>query len=199
MLKGRQLVGSGSRYKKPDNDFYATNPDTVRIFLDKFLEDGENIDGKVWECACGNGNISKVLREYKNGNGIVKSSDIVDRGYHKNFKVIDFLDPKLKTRADVIITNPPFSLLNDFITQGLRLTDNYLIFLAKIQTLETQKRGEILKNSPLKFVYVNTVRQATWHNGNPCDPNGCPWGTTMCLCWFVWKKGYKGEPIIRFL
>lgn len=101
--------------------------------------------------------------------------------------------------ADLIITNPPFSLINDFIKQALRLSNRYVIFLAKIQTLETLERKELLENSPLKYVYVHSSRQATWKNGEPLDPDGNKWQTTMCLAWFVWDKEYKGEPIIRFI
>lgn len=102
-------------------------------------------------------------------------------------------------RADLIITNPPFSLINDFIKQALKLSNRYVIFLAKIQTLETVERKELLENSPLKYVYVHSSRQATWKNGEPLDSNGDKWSTTMCLAWFIWDKEYKGEPVVRFV
>ena len=58
---------------------------------------------------------------------------------------------------------------------------------------------KILKNSPLKYAYVHSKRQATWKDDQPFDARGKKWTTTMCLAWFVWNKEYNGEPIIRFI
>ena len=120
---------------------------------------------------------------------------MIDRGYGESG--IDFLKSDL--RADLIITNPPFSLMNEFIAHGLKQTDRYLVFLAKIQTLEGVERKKILENSQLKYIYVHSTRQATWKNGEPLDPKGKKWATTMMLAWFVWDKEYNGEPVVRWL
>ena len=169
----------------------------MELFLDRFIADGNKLAGVIWEPACGTGNITKVLQGHLPPPippGF--SSDIVYRGFGCT-RTIDFLKSEIK--ADIIITNPPFSKINEFIRQGLKLAEKYLIFLAKIQTLETIERAEILKSSPLKYVYVHTARQATWKNGEEKAPNGKKWATTMCLAWFVWEIGYMGEPVIRFL
>lgn len=129
-------------------------------------------------------------------NSRVISTDLVYRNYGEGGK--DFLSSNF-SEADLIITNPPFSLINEFTLQALKLSKRYVIFLAKIQTLETLERKSILENSPLKYVYVHSSRQATGKNGEPLDPSGKKWATTMCLAWFVWDKEYKGEPIIRFI
>lgn len=201
-LRGDRLVGSNSKYGRVENDFYATNPETVKKFLtvlakDKLLAEIFN-DSTVWECACGTGNIVKAMQDYFRTRSIYieryMASDLVYRGYGC---ILDFL--KSNTKADVIITNPPFSLMNDFIKHGLEQTNRFLIFFAKIQLLETKARAEILKNSPLRYVYVHSERQGTWRNGNPLDENGKTWSTTMCMAWFVWDKEYKGEPILRFI
>ncbi len=195
-LSGGQLAGGNSATEKADNDFYATDPKTVRLFLNKALEDGA-IDlpaGSIWEPACGNGNIMEVVKEYFPLCSW-RSTDLIYRGYGKG--EIDFL--KSDFNADLIITNPPFSLINEFIKKGIELSNHYVIYLAKIQTLETVERKSILKNSPLKYIYVHSSRQATWKNGEPLAPNGKKWATTMCLAWFIWDKEYKGEPIVRFV
>jgi hypothetical protein len=195
-LSGGQLAGGNSTTEKAENDFYATDPETVKLFLDEFYyNEYDNID-KIWENACGNGNISETLKEYFIDTKTI-STDLIDRGY--GMEGIDFLNTSFNPNADLIITNPPFSLVNDFIKGGLKKTNRYLVYLCKIQLLETVGRKELLENSPLKYVYVHSKRQATWKNGEPLDPNGKPWATTMCLAWFVWDKEYKGEPIIKFL
>lgn len=192
-LSGGQLAGGNSISEKADNDFYATDPKTVDLFLDCFSEI-KDFSGKIWECACGNGNISNELKKYFPKAEII-SSDLVYRGFGKG--ETDFLESK--DVADMIITNPPFSLINEFIVHALNQSKRYVIFLAKIQTLETLERKEILENSPLKYVYVHSSRQATWKNGSDVDERGKKWATTMCLAWFVWDKEYKGEPIVRFI
>ena len=52
-LCGAQLVGGNSTTEKAENDFYATEPVTVKLFLDKFKADGNDLVGDIWECACG--------------------------------------------------------------------------------------------------------------------------------------------------
>ena len=202
-LTGGQLAGGNSTTEKAENDFYSTDPRTVKEFLDISFKEFENVDS-VWENACGNGNISEVLKGYF-GEDKVWSTDLVNRGYNyhkdRNKPVeLDFLSGKSITpRADLIITNPPFSLVNDFIKVGLEKTNRYLVYLCKIQLLETVARKKLLEESPLKYVYVHSKRQATWKNGEALDSQGKKWATTMCLAWFVWDKEYKGEPIIKFI
>ena len=196
-LSGAKLAGGNSSSEKAENDFYATDPKTVDLFMQRAFKDGlfQDMQGKeIWECACGNGNIAKVLKRYFT-NSNIKATDLIDRGYGTGN--VDFL--KATSTSHMIITNPPFSLINEFIRQGLNLTDRYLVLFAKIQTLEGIDRKILLENSPLQYVYVHSTRQATWKNGQPKDPNGKKWATTMCLAWFVWDKTYTGEPVIRFI
>jgi hypothetical protein len=194
-LSGGQLAGGNSTSEREKNDFYATDPETVKIFLNAFLK--ENIlKGNVLEPACGDGNISKTLEE--TGLDInITSTDLIDRGYGQGN--IDFITHDYGKKFDTVITNPPFSLAKEFIEKGLEVSEKYVIMLCKIQLLEGVKRKDMFLNTPLKYVYVHTTRQATWKEGKPLDPKGRKWATTMCLAWFVWDKEYKGEPIIRWI
>lgn len=194
-LTGAQLAGGNSTTQKADNDFYATNPQTVRDFLNLTLKEFENIN-TIWENCAGQGHLAEVLKEYFKAS-IICTTDLIDRGYCASG--IDFLNSDFNPNADLIITNPPFSLINDFIKFGLQKTNRYLVYLCKIQMLETVSRKKILEESPLKYIYVHSKRQATWKNGEPLDHNGKQWATTMCLAWFVWDKNYIGEPMVRFI
>lgn len=195
-LSGGQLAGGNSVTQKADNDYYATDPKTVELFLNKAISDGlfENPYISIWEPAVGEGHLMNVVKEHF-PLAEWRSTDLIDRGY--GLGGVDFLTSDL--RADLIITNPPFSLMNEFITHGLEQSNRYLVLLGKIQTLETVERVEILQKSPLRYVYVHSKRQATWKNGEPLDPSGKKWATTMCLAWFVWDQEYEGEPIVRFI
>ena len=98
-----RLLGSGNKENREYGDFYPTP-----IRATKELLKVEKFDGIIWECACGNGAISKVIEKE---NIKVISSDILDYGYGETN--IDFLNDtnlfnKFDFKADNIITNPPF-------------------------------------------------------------------------------------------
>jgi hypothetical protein len=186
-LTGRSLVGDKATRCRVDNDFYATPESSILALLTK-----ENFNGNILEPACGNGAISKVLERFGYN---VYSSDLVFRGY--GIGGIDFL--KHSTIYDNIITNPPFCLISQFIEKGLSLSRYKLAIFAKIQLLEGKHRKFLLKNSPLKTIYVFSERQNPLRNGIPVDENGRKWCSTMCFAWFLWDKSYKGNPTIDWL
>ena len=194
-LSGGQLAGGNSTTKREENDFYATNPETLILFLNEFHKE-HNLKGDILEPCCGQGHISKVLEEIYSDNNVY-STDLIDREYGEGG--IDFLTHNYNQKFGTVITNPPFSLAKEFIEKGLEISDKYVIMLCKIQLLEGVKRKEMFEKTPLKYVYVHTKRQATWKDGNPKDTNGKNWATTMCLAWFVWDKNYIGEPMIRWI
>lgn len=183
--------GTGGIHERQVDDFYATPSETTKKLLNSL-----ELKGSVLECACGQGHISEVLKEYYPNSNIL-STDIVDRGYADEIK--DFLNDDFDM-VDNVITNPPFKYAKEFVQKGLEISNDKVIMLLKIQFLESKSRKEFLENSPLKYVYVFSERQNTMKDGNPINPlNGKPWSSTMLLAWFVWEKGYEGEPIIRWL
>lgn len=58
---------------RAENDFYATDPRAIELLLNV-----ENFSDKVWECACGEGHLSKVLES--KGYDVI-STDLIDRGF----------------------------------------------------------------------------------------------------------------------
>ena len=195
VLSGGQLAGGNSTTKREENDFYATAPETTKLFLYEFWKDN-SFEGEILEPSCGQGHMAEVIKQlYPNAE--ITSTDLIDRGYGQGG--INFLTHNYGKTFDTVITNPPFSLANEFIEKGLEVSDRLVIMLCKIQLLEGVKRKDMFKNTPLKYVYVHTTRQATWKEGQPLDPKGKKWATTMCMAWFVWDKTYCGEPIIRWI
>jgi len=59
--------------RRVSHDFYPTPPEAVRALLSV-----ETFTGSVWEPACGDGAISKVLIE---AGFEVVSTDLIDRGF----------------------------------------------------------------------------------------------------------------------
>ena len=64
------------------NDYYSTDPRAI-----DFLVREVDLCGNIWECACGDGQISRRLEEYGFD---VYSTDLVDRGY--GIPNVDFLN-----------------------------------------------------------------------------------------------------------
>lgn len=171
------------------NDFYATDPHTLKIFLDKLKEDNIQLHNLIWECACGQGHLSKVLEEEHN----VLSTDLVDRGYGK---IADFLQAPKGWKGD-ILTNPPYKYAKEFVEKSLDILEygRYGIFLLKIQFLEGQDRWKLFKEHPPKYVYVNSKRQTCYINGDMSKKMS----SASCYCWFIWQKGWYGETKIRWI
>lgn len=191
VLEGSRLAGGNPARGRVAHDYYATAPKSTRAILD-VLE----LNGSMLEPACGEGHISEVLKEYYPNNEVV-STDLVNRGYGEG--EIDFLEHDYDRKFDVVITNPPFKYMREFVEKGLEISNDKVIMFGKIQFLEGQRRREFLESSPLKYVYVFSERQNPMRNGSPVDENGKKWSSTMCFAWYVWEQGYEGDPIIKWL
>lgn len=184
---------NGALESREDNDYYATDPRALELFLDKFSEDGERLADKVWECACGEGHLVNVLKRYGYE---VYASDLVDRGC-EGAEIMNFLTAGCKWYGD-ILTNPPYKHAKEFVLEALDSIDNghKVIFFLKCQFLEGQDRFKsIFKDYPPKYVYVHSSRQNCAKNGEFDKYTSA----TLCYCWFVWQKGFKGETILRWI
>lgn len=175
------------------HDYYATEPLAVELLLEK-----EKFSPYVWECACGEGHISEVLKKhgYK-----VRSSDLVDRGY-EGTEIIDFLSvSKEKAKREIsrdIITNPPYKYAAEFVKQALDISmyGTKVAMFLKIQFLEGKARRELFREYPPKIVYVSSSRLRCAMNG---DFEKYAKSTAVCYAWFVWEKGYTGKPVIDWI
>ena len=205
MLQGSKIAGGNPKNDRVEHDFYATDPVAVEKLLLQYSINGT----EILEPCVGNGNIANALRDFYKHRLNITGIDIVDRGY-PNTIVQDFLTWETDRKFDCIITNPPFSLAKEFVEKSMDLLnegsieeDGYpngqLIMFLKIQFLEGEKRKELFDKYPPKYIYVFRNRMATWNSGQPLDPNGKRWATTMCHAWFVWEKGIRTEPIVRWL
>lgn len=125
--------------ERETNDYYATEPKALKLLLDE-----EDFSPLIWEPACGEGHLSKVL---KDRGYIVQSTDLIDRGYGTGG--IDFLTYTEHWNGD-IITNPPYKYALEFVKHALSLIDegNKVAMFLKIQFLEGVSRHAFFKTSP---------------------------------------------------
>ncbi len=135
--------------------------------------------------------ISKVLE--KQGH-IVRSTDVVDRGFGKIKDFLFFNDDKFD--GD-IITNPPYAYAQEFVEKALEVIPegNKVAMLLRIQFLEGKRRKKLFEKHPPKYVYVFSERIKCAKNGE-FENSG---SSAQAFCWFVWVKGYKGETIVRWI
>lgn len=170
---------------REQHDFYATEPKAVELLLDE-----ERFQKDILEPCCGLNHIADVLksRGYQ-----VRTSDLIDRGVSDVTK--DFFDYRFWLGD--IVTNPPYSQAVEFVEHSLRITNEgaKIAMLLKIQFLEGKKRKEFFKRFPPKHIYVASSRLRCAKNGE-FDKYG---SSAVCYAWFVWEKGYQGEPTIRWI
>ena len=197
VLSGGKLAGGNPENGRVENDYYATNPKAVTMLLNEY----DFHANTILEPCVGDGHIVNAVNDFFVNKRDITCLDLVDRGY-PNTIVQDFLTWKTIKKFEGIITNPPFSLAQEFIEKGMELLtdDGQMAMFLKIQFLEGAKRKEFFEKYPPKYIYVFRNRMATWNNGLEKDPKtGKRWATTMCHAWFIWEKGSKSEPIIRWL
>jgi len=175
----------GSNRQK--DDYYPTPPEAT-ISLLKSENFGK---GTIWECACGNGAMTKVLRDsgYK-----VYSSDLNDYGF--GLSNVDYLmTVKPDDTITSVVTNPPYKLASEFILRTLDYDIPKSAFLLRLSFLESMRRydGLFHKNPPSR-IHVFKKRLTIWRGDQTRTGNG-----TVAYAWFIWEKGFSGNPEIFWI
>ncbi|MBL4693555.1 MAG: hypothetical protein JKY92_09535 [Magnetovibrio sp.] len=153
-------------------DFYPTPTWATRALLDY-----ETFSDDIWECACGDGAMSEVLKKY--GNNVV-STDLHDRGY--GTAGIDFIkEPRL---SDNIVTNPPYNLAGEFVIAGLQKSQKKFALLLRLAFLEGIERNKkIFTPMPPSRIWVFSERITFYPKGAERKGSG-----TTAYAWFIWDK-----------
>lgn len=186
-MSNYKLIGASNHTDKErqQDDYYATDPIAIKKLLE--LED---FTGPIWECACGEGHLSKELIEkgYE-----VLSTDLIDRGHGHQ---LDFLNNDIATTNHNIITNPPYKYANEFLLKSLSIMedDKKLCLFLPIRYLEGKSRRKIFDEYPPETIYVSSSRIQCFKNG---DFNVKRQGV-VCYAWFVWRKGFKGNTTLKW-
>lgn len=151
------------------------------------LIDNEPFKGEIWESACGDGAMSRVLEE---ATSKVRSSDLYDRGFGEAGR--DFLTAKTATAN--IITNPPYNCAEGFVATGVKLAKHKFALLLRLAFLEGANRANtIFAKSPPSRVWVFSERITFYPSG--VEPKGT--GTTA-YAWFVWDKDAPSRTELRW-
>lgn len=178
-MKQRHGVGGYRARPSGDNphDFFPTPHAVTRAFLEACpLPDG------VWcEPACGAGHIVEaagprhtwVTIDIRDVPNPAPAGTLCDM----HLPSTNFLDLDLP-HCDVIITNPPFYLAEEFVRKALSCA-THVAMLLRLAFLETRKREAINREHPAD-VYVLSRRPSFINNG---ATDATAYG------WFVWGPG----------
>ena len=174
--------------ERADYDYYATDPIAAELLLE--LED---FSDNIWECASGEGHLANVFKKVGYN---VKCSDLIDRT--GDTEVIDFLKFNGTYDGD-IITNPPYKYAREFVEKAYEcISDGHKVAMfLKLQFLEGKTRKDFFKKYPPKTIYISSSRIMCAKNGD-FDGLKESGGSAVAYCWFVWEKGFDGDPIIRW-
>jgi len=175
--------------EREERDFYATDPTAIDD-----LTEVEEFYHKIWEPACGNGHMSIRLRDNWKFN--VFSSDIIKRDFE--CKELDFLTYDKKNVDCDIVTNPPYKYAQEFIEKALEVVapGRKVAMFLKLTFLEGQKRKIFFEKYPPKKIYVYSKRKNCAMNG---DFETYKSNSAICYAWFIWVKGFTGEPTIAWI
>ena len=123
---------------------------------------------KIWECTdFGSSNITKVLKE--NGYQVITT--------HKdNF---DFLTDKPNFDFDMIITNPPYSLKDEFLKKCYEYNKPFALLLP-LTSLEGINRGKMYRENGIELLVFD--RRCNFIYDNDKKSN---WFNTSWFCWNV--------------
>ena len=134
-------------------------------------------DAIIWECTdFGDSNITKVLR--KNGFKVVNT----------NKTEIDFLKDDIDFNFDIIITNPPYSLKNQFIRKCYEYKTPFCLLLP-ITSLEGIERGKMYRKNGIELLVLD---KRIDFNGK-----GKNWFNTSWFCWKVLPKQLIFKELIK--
>lgn len=149
------------------------NPDKTRKYGKIFILDRDNSgDGRI--------NYDDLQWDYMEGNGDFKSPEVT----------------KLRDEADIIVTNPPFSLFKEFLTWILQGNKKFIV-IGNMNAVTYKEIFPKIKNNeiwlgatnfntgmyfrvPDNFVYASTYKFETEQNGVKVNRvPGCCWFTNI--------------------
>lgn len=177
------------------DDFYATPRSAIEQLLNV-----EHFDGPVWEPACGDGAICRVLLRH----GLASfGTDLVGRGWGPggtNFLLAEQMPQPVRDAPPCrhIVTNPPFNLATVFVRHALALAPGKVAMLLKIGFIEGPTKADL--HAQLSRVWVIRRRVTFLKNGAEFSRSGGK-GGIHTYAWFVWDRSAPnaGSPVVGWL
>ncbi len=99
-----------------------------------------------------------------------------------------------------IITNPPYKYAKEFVEHALDIVDygRKVAMFLKLTFLESKSRRTLFEKYPPKRVWVFSERVQCAKNGD-FEKYKNSGATAVAYAWFIWQKGYTGQPTIGWI
>lgn len=126
----------------------------------------------VWECCDpGRSKITYVLKE--------KGYNVISTDITTGF---NFLEDKPNFKFDMLVTNPPYSLKNEFLKKCYEYNKPFALLLP-ITTLEGIERGKMFREKGISVIVLDKRVNFIKNYEEAGRKNGCWFNTS----WFMWK------------
>lgn len=178
------MIGSQTVYQSPDRDpdDFAATPASATLALLRH----QAIPDPVWEPAAGKGHITHVLRTA----GMVVIESDKNAARFGRGEALDFLKADKPDGVRTIMTNPPFSLMSQFIRHGLELQPEILVLHMSLQHLGGVERGEIFRQSPpTKVIVLSNSQKVPLADGRII-------ASAFKHIWVIWEQGLHDTRLI---
>lgn len=208
--------GLYSGYKKNNKerealDYYSTPTKEVENILKTMKL---NLKGKkILEPCVGGGHMLRGIFNYCNSEKQIPekviATDVKDRNpiigtsVRAPIRILtgdeyDFLsDDYPVTKADIIIMNPPYSIIEPFVIRALEIAPEVLL-LGRMQFIEGSGRYEnILKDNPFNEMYQYVDRIQCYKNGDESIKSSSVQG----YAWFYWNQNLvsSSQPRLKWI
>ena len=168
-------------------DDFQTPPEALKSLLPYLKK-----NWVIWECACGKGNLYDEFRRlgYK-----VFGSDIINDSEELDDNLPPFIDFLLEDKGmqingvDCIVTNPPYSLKQQFLEKCYELEKPFALLLP-LTTFETEKRQNLFKKYGLEVIFL--PKRINFET-----PSGKGSGSWFATAWFT--NGLKIGKELNFI
>lgn len=148
---------------KVSSDDFQTPPHAINPLL-PYL----NLDWVIWECAVGKGNLQCALMDR---DFICYGTDILSSA-GQDFLQYEYPD------YDCIVTNPPYSLKNEFLNRCYELCKPFALLLP-LTTFETKRRQALFREHGVEVIFL--PKRINFET-----PSGQGSGSWFATAWFTW-------------
>jgi hypothetical protein len=180
---GKAFMNRHRKSELPDRDTYNTPYSATKQLLEV-----EKFEGNVLEPASGNDAITHVLKSYFEE---IITSDIKDG--------IDFLkypENKYDGVYDNIVTNPPYSLADEFVLKAKELYTRKIAMFLRTNWLSGYQRYRKGVYEELARIWVFTRMMDL---RAPLREDGKYPTAGIVYAWMIWEKGYIGNPTVGWI
>ena len=189
---GKSYANRKKKAERPEGDGYHT-PKSLIWVAQSFIKK-EFKHPVILEPCCGHGSISQELlySDYDVTLNDLYTASFWSKDFCASF---DYLEQDYFDHYDYIITNPPFSLWNEFVEKA-KMHCRKFMYLGKLNFFGTHSRNVDGLWNHLKWV-LPFDRYVDYQT--PYRDDGLFHVGSQSTAWFIWDMKYKDKPMIELL